>query len=137
MAAFLLDDDVRVRNDVGRNLQAELVLALRRLCGNRFCVDAAAAYRIVSQRFERVLDRLRVEAIMIAPLFTRAYAANQSRKAFDRVSEHTLRGARQRRTVVRQRKECLLERTRSLRNHREPARAMNAAKRVARAHHLG
>ena len=91
----------------------------------------------MSQRFELVLDRLRVEAIMVAERFTRTHATDQSRKTFDSVSEHALRGARQRCPVVRQRKQCLLEPICGFCNQREPTRAMNAAQRVARAHHLG
>ena len=52
------------------------------------------------------------------------------------MSQHALRGARQRCAVVCQSEQGLLERMRRFRNQRQAARAMNAAQRMARAHHL-
>ena len=64
-------------------------------------------------------------------------ARHEQREPRDRARQHRLRGARQRRAVLLERDQRLLQRLRGRRDDGESAGAMDAAQRVARAHHAG
>ena len=121
--------------DVGLRRRADgLFLEPRHQRGRGFGV-ACLGRGFLAQLVQLALDLARLLDVAVRERRLPLDARHEQREPRDRARQHRLRGARQRRAVLLERDQRLLQRLGGRRDDGEAAGAMDAAQRVARAHH--